>query len=1151
MQSVLGDVVSWNIESVDREFVPKLGKYMNDRNEVLVLDAACGRGKSHTFRQYMRSNLGTSRALMLSANILYGTNLAHELKLNRFDVGFYKEHDDFASKQVVVCSLESLHLLYEQRFDLIFIDEARTISNAVGGETMKDFTNLYLLRHLCNLARKLVVSDADILYKSSDSEPVPAAYDFLKILSPSRQIKCLSLSHPGPPHLQRQVRLFYGCGPTNGTLDWFAEIDAACSDWHSNHDRRFAVNVGSKSQMQTVCEHIRIRGVPLKPYSSSTSDEHKYEDLKDPDAAWASVGAIVSTTTLSIGVDPKEVQFARVFIQTCRVGCSFLSQAQAALRYGRSSSHPLLNSTIDILVDCKPHQEAKKYADYDVELAKQTRKRAKRIRLEASQRGAEAISDHLLRLLAHKELEHKTQRLDMRSTVLRVCAHHKWRVVESPISTTSFADVDPADVDEDDDFAVLQTKAQKMQWALSCVDEHFFTNYEDPPYPLSSRDKFLKRTYYQLRNLRRVVTVEEMQLIDDHFDGLDINARLRCMTAEQQIQIDTKRALERRPHHPFIKPGIGHKMKAIQECAHLLGVESLFRECELPVIEEQEVEREMLARLQSTGHLLELNAPSLNNFLSQLAKACGMKLVRETKRPNVAGVRKRALKSLHLQRILPHLVDEWLVWSDSLKKQVRVKDWDSEHEVIESERMMRDELDDIFCLGASVVHVAPLLDKCVFLERVDGRLTLRCSTRTGEESIYETAARASETNIDWIRESKQFKWPRIPIDNSVLFIFPLGAEPTGLESVPTSLLDDDAWYSSNVFESPQMYELRSFLKANGVSHSASRIESLDAASLESEIRRLTSLTSRTDRESRNLSYLKDIEAEAERVGPWLQLSVCYSKKSQIGRRYASYPSMQGCPSDIRRLLVRHHHDIDIVSCHPTIFLHVATKMGATDLDLLEEYVEHSKTCASKADVPLLKRIGDFYGVKAEKCKYAVLSVLNGGSPLPWIRDAECTRNTDKSQADLEELSRISTVVRQKVFELPEFKQTIDHLKQTTRVSVASKLQRCKAIYDQAPIHRKQEALQSLHNAERKTTPISIERSVFSQCIFEIEDTILGQIDAHFKEAGWTVASLQFDGLHVEHREADINLAMRAAEARVKQRLGYDIKLVEKPLYSAD
>ena len=48
--------------------------------------------------------------LLLSANILYGTNLAHELQQRGFpSVGFYREGVDLSACRVVVCSLESLH----------------------------------------------------------------------------------------------------------------------------------------------------------------------------------------------------------------------------------------------------------------------------------------------------------------------------------------------------------------------------------------------------------------------------------------------------------------------------------------------------------------------------------------------------------------------------------------------------------------------------------------------------------------------------------------------------------------------------------------------------------------------------------------------------------------------------------------------------------------------------------------------------------------------------------------------------------------------------------------------------------------------------------------------------------------------------------
>ena len=41
-------------------------------------------------------------------------------------------------------------------------------------------------------------------------------------------------------------------------------------------------------------------------------------------------------------------------------------------------------------------------------------------------------------------------------------------------------------------------------------------------------------------------------------------------------------------------------------------------------------------------------------------------------------------------------------------------------------------------------------------------------------------------------------------------------------------------------------------------------------------------------------------------------------------------------------------------------------------------------------------------------------------------------------------------------------------------------------------------------------------------------------------------------MHVEHREdADLAIALRAAEAAVKRDLGYTISLVEKPLYDPE
>ena len=54
------------------------------------------------------------------------------------------------------------------------------------------------------------------------------------------------------------------------------------------------------------------------------------------------------------------------------------------------------------------------------------------------------------------------------------------------------------------------------------------------------------------------------------------------------------------------------------------------------------------------------------------------------------------------------------------------------------------------------------------------------------------------------------------------------------------------------------------------------------------------------------------------------LVVSYGKKSLgLGRRTATAPSMQNCPSALRRALCRAlYRDVDIVSCHPTLLLPV-------------------------------------------------------------------------------------------------------------------------------------------------------------------------------------------------------------------------------------
>ena len=1125
----------WKRLPLDAEYVPAIGSFpgfvpvaktAKCAGTVLAMNPGCGRGKSSSFRAHMHKVLKHSpnaRILLMSANILYGTNLAHELEQDGFDVGFYKDAGaDLASCQVVVCSLESLHHVDGQHFDLMLIDEVRTIANIVGGETLKDFANLFLLRVLCSTTPQIVVCDADLLYTANGSEPVSAVHDFLAFVAEGRSVVCASLTKPPPPHLVRSARLFHDCKKdvARGKEEWMAELEDAMAAWHLDHEHRFAVCVGSKAQMREVCARLEQQRVPWKPYSGETGEKDRLEDLKDPDATWIEFGAIVSTTTLSIGVDPKRVQFARVFMWTCRVGCSALAQFQAAQRFGRSAAAPLLNATIDILVDGVPpdmRKEPPAARSFDDELQRLQVRRGARTRMYArmmdagggavvSLRQPSRVSDQMLRLMAHGALERACQRSDMHATVVRICEHHGWRLVEETphdaCAKVEASGAPPLDTAEDDLFGATYEPEDKFEVVLRHIAQHgeeaFFDNcfgleVEDaPPEHRSSVEQYLVKAYWLMRPLGRLVGAADLALMEKPgvFAGLTLNAVRRCRSPEEQMKRDRLAQIDapkKKRKHPFKVVNLGTKLAAADECAELLQVDSLLSDCELPLElvelanreaagEASAADRSFVQRLRwSADALGAASRPGLVGVLGDLATACGMTLERDRARKQRNGCRTRSLEGLRLVRVLPSIVDDWLVKSDRLDRLVRVADWASEHAQLDDEEQ---------------------------------QLTLALDDELDDE-LFASNEPSLERSTDAIGAAS-----------------PLIARDTRDE----------------------------------------RTEKVDGASLAVELARLRELEQRladkgglAPRDQRWLDFLRTVDAVAlpkpRRDGPpppvrWYR--VVYGKRRAIGRRTASHPSSQHCPSTLRPLLFKHfYHDVDIVSCHPTLLLQVARKMGVAERELapLAEYVRDSRL-HPKERLPMLVRIGEFYDVPPAKCKYAVLRVLNGGSLMAWIRDAGCTRRNMEEQDDLRQLQRVSQLVRGALFRMPKFQGRIATLTDQVQAAAATKAAQAEALHAAAKtLCQRRAAVETLRRARHKATPIAVERSVFSLCLFELEDMVLGVIDEHFRAAGWTVASLQFDGLQPEHRDgADLEATMRGAEAAVLAKLGYEVALTEKELF---
>ena len=1135
----------WKQLAINSEYVPAIGttyglgltfepipSQKDVPGHLLALAMPCGRGKSIRFREYMQSFLvqnPRSRVLMLSANILYGTNLAHELKQSGFDVAFYKEKDvTLSTHQVVVCSLESLHQTDDQRFELLFIDEVRTIATIVGGETMQDFSNLSLLARICTQTARIIVCDADLLYKADDSEPFSSVHDFLQIITGTRQVFCSTLNHPGPPHLHRKVRLFYDYSKEYmwGKRQWMNEVEHAAAAWHADHEHRFAICVGSKGQLRKVANLLYQLRVAFKPFSGETGAKGKL-GLIDPDAAFRPYGCILSTTTLSIGVDPKSVQFSRVFVWTCRTGCNVLAQMQAAMRFGRSDKAPLLNTTIDILLDCIPPAvrgclvlEKKCNVivppSYSDELLKLQKRRGMRVNMWTRTMQAQAgsidgvsqpalVSDAVLRLMAHGSLERICQMSNMDGAVKRVCAHHGWEIVAHPLleNTNLFtADLEGVEIDEDDAFATLKTEGEKFELVLQYVmergEEEFFENcygLTQEKGSLSAQEMWVVKAFWLLRALARLPSSEDtsdggeeglqgdsvsaaaLQLVAMNkpgvFAGLQLNALRRCITAEEQMKRDNLKRLctDKKLADPFLSVSIGIRMSYSDDCASLLGIQWITSECELPARIVDIANRETEKKL-TTGD---------KRFIAQLqAIGCalqgcsGEKLIKL-----LNGIAKACSMKLVPQTCRPR---------NGTATRTRI---------IENLKLKR-------CMPSIVDDWIVKSDR------------LECGVRT----------------LDWAEA-------HLHLDEEEL--------QRSIECDPE--LDDSVYGCSNTQASPDEEHPSHLLTGiEGV-----RQEKLDGVALHAELNRLRKKGTPSARDDRHLSWLEAVDKSAHpRPVPGSEppkvrwLTVTYGKMRAFGRQYASYPSMQNCPKTLRPLLAGPFCSmIDVVNCHPTLHLQVAVQLGVTseNLKILKEYVNQRNA--------VLKRIGEFYGVEPSKCKFLVLRVLNGGSPMAWIKESNCTRNQTQLASDIIDLQEVARDVHSAFLQMPQYQGRIAALAAQLRVTTKAKVARAVILMHAANGDEERDtARYSLEKARSKATRKGIQRSIFSFCCFELEDTILRVIDEYLNGCGWTVQSLIFDAVVVLNRPGgSLRQAMRGAEEAVKRKLGYTIELSEEALSS--
>lgn len=230
---------------------------------------------------------------------------------------------------------------------------------------------------------------------------------------------------------------------------------------------------------------------------------------------------------------------------------------------------------------------------------------------------------------------------------------------------------------------------------------------------------------------------------------------------------------------------------------------------------------------------------------------------------------------------------------------------------------------------------------------------------------------------------------------------------------------------------------------------------------------------------------------------------------------------QGGMREARRFLARRiYHDIDMKNAFPSICRQLAAKLGI-EVKTLDEYSSDRRE-AILADVMAHHQVDD-----RDDAKALFLSLLHGGSIAGWVRNVQAAVDTPH-----------------------EFAQ---RYQADTRRLVDCVLSQREGLPQRIAQHR-----DTIAEAKRKKTTAAngglpeIDRTLFANIIQSYEDRILRSVVDSLIRGGWTVGSLQFDGVYVEHREdADLAGALRVAEQAVVTNTGFSIELVEKELYEAE
>lgn len=918
----------------------------------LCVNAGCGTKKSYRTRQFMQSMPAESRILVLSVRVSHAHDALRELGA----LGFVAYNDDaykgdkgraqLCTERRLIMSLESLHRVrHAAPYDLIVMDEIRTLCGVFGGSTLTRPESIATLKRLYQAATYRMALDADTTLDG-------AVQHLLAGLA--------AVEHPIPVHtlvvpkqvLHRTLRVGFKRSLDGLILEALREHQGVGT---------IAVACGRKAVAKQYAALLTLHGYRWVLYHGDSSRATKRLHFSDPDTHWANADAVIFTSSLSVGVDPRACKFGKIFLHTCPMGATLRDLFQGLCRFGRFEGG-LIDTVIDVCLECiSPAERRLRIANKTLKALKEPRSFAET--LVRVQRGYKANLRHFLdcsnaaraaggavyvgdlvmdsfvcQIEAHNEVERERNRAQHFKEFLRLAQHRDWPVtfidgdeVNVPLPGT------PSTPDEEQRIESMN-EAQTYEYVKAFVDskpggqpedKFFFDCYGHLNSTIvdTAQTIALRNVFFVLQFVGFFPTTEQYLTIKKHRQAMRNHAMLAtCHDLQRELcRTHERMAPGNSAAHPMLTKTLVSKIiSAGQQLTRLLDVPSILADgTGIPQRYVDQIVKEKQSRSDP------FPAHSVEGKRRAAVTACAADLGRMRCNPNdTLALLQTSLKQFNMSLDQTNL---------------RPRKRNAEGAVIGRE-------------GRGVLQ----------------SLTLRCKTR----------------------ELQDLQLIRCPTCSASIGLKYWHGH---VEAHDVATTESD--YAADEWDPRYAAFVQSTAETGGFVAGGMYTEVLDGR----VVAALREYVPSNDALASAYEWVRRLNAPASDDGV-IALPMTYHRKHAggFGRQWADGCStLQRCPNVLRPLIAgKFYHDIDVVNCHPQILLGVAARSGV-DVPTLHSYVADRE--------PILASLMAHYGCSRCAAKTLILRLLNGGKPRAWKHDFEVDSGTADHDLVLELLTEVRTL----------------------------------------------------------------------------------------------------------------------------------------------